>query len=61
VRYARGYRPITEIEPLLARSAIVLRRRPDVDTPDITPAVLDFSDFADGSRTLAWASRLLAD
>ncbi|MDR6144342.1 hypothetical protein QE363_000135 [Sphingomonas sp. SORGH_AS870] len=59
VRYARGYRVLEEIDPLLERSAIALVRRPDVPQPACAPAVLGFEDMIGGERLARWAEALV--
>jgi hypothetical protein len=59
VRYARGYRSLEAIRPLLARSAIVLVRRPDLPPAESAPVVLAFSDMLDGAQFDRWAAALV--
>lgn len=59
VRYARGYRVLEEIDPLLERSAIALVRRPDVPQSAGAPVVLGFDDMTGGERVARWAAALV--
>ena len=59
VRYGRGYRPLNEIDDLLARSVIALVRKPQLplDLSSTTPFVFDFEDMqADGLA--GWAAAI---
>jgi len=59
VRYARGYRSLDAIQPLLSHSAIVLVRRPDLPPANGAPTVLAFSDMLDGDLFDRWAAALV--
>lgn len=59
VRYARGYRSLDTISSLLARSAIVLVRRPELPPSEGAPSVLAFNDMLDGAPFDRWAAALI--